>query len=69
MDDEFSRTLGKPIVDYVGAYLHVFTNYDLHQQQRKNYFHQLFRGEERRFYRLKKSENSTFQDDVATMQQ
>lgn len=69
-DDKFTGNLGEDNGDCIGNYIDVFTDYDLDQHQKIRYLHNLFHEEEaRRLYRLKLSNNTTFQDAFALMKQ
>ena len=54
-DDKFSGKLGKDLNEAINLYLDAANDYELNQEQRLKYFHNIFEGEARRFYRLKVS--------------
>ena len=54
-EDKFSGKLGEDLNEANNLYLDSANDYELNQEHRLKYFHNIFEGEARRFYRLKVS--------------
>ena len=67
-DDKFSGKLGEDLNEAINLYLDAANDYELNQEQRLKYFHTIFEGEARRFYRLKVSKRvPTFSEACVKM--
>ena len=52
-DDKFSGKLGEDLSEAINLYLDAANDYELNHEHRLKYFHNIYEGEARRFYRLK----------------